>query len=172
METSEGFPAIARCDARVLVLGSLPGQKSLLENEYYAHPRNAFWPIMNEIFGISGEYAVRCQALCEHKVAVWDVLQASVRPGSLDADIQLATASANDFAAFFNEFSLLELIVFNGKKAEQLFRQFVPANVGSTIRRLGLPSTSPAHAAMSFSQKLRRWQVGFALLRDTRKEQQ
>ena len=172
MERSEGFPPIAGRDARILVLGSLPGRKSLAENEYYAHPRNAFWPIMRELLGIRGEYAARCAALRERRIAVWDVLQASVRPGSLDADIRLETARANDFAAFFDECPMLELIAFNGKKAERLFRQFVPEKLASGTRRVGLPSTSPAYAAMSFAEKLQRWRRALAILEDGKRGRQ
>ncbi|MDH4056614.1 MAG: DNA-deoxyinosine glycosylase, partial [Gammaproteobacteria bacterium] len=87
MEKSVGFPPIANDSARVLVLGSLPSRKSLLDKEYYAHPQNVFWPVMREIFGAAGNYEERCACLLRHEVAVWDVLQASVRPGSMDADI-------------------------------------------------------------------------------------
>ena len=81
MKQSEGFPPVARADARVLVLGSLPGARSIAEQQYYAHPQNAFWPIMRELFRIDGSYASRCSQLLEHRVALWDVLQSSVRPG-------------------------------------------------------------------------------------------
>ena len=126
MESSEGFPPIVRSDARLLVLGSLPGQKSLAVEQYYGHPQNAFWPIMKDLFGIEGEYVERCAGLIDNKLALWDVLRASVRPGSLDADIQLETAAANDFGLFLNAHANIEKIVFNGKKAEQLFRTLVP----------------------------------------------
>ncbi len=160
MESSEGFPAVARADARVLVLGSLPGQRSLAEQEYYAHPQNAFWPIMNEIFGIDGDYAERCSGLMANKVAMWDVLRASVRPGSLDADIRLETASVNDFSAFLGKYPGIEQVVFNGKKAEQLFHRLVRTDYIQHLRLTGLPSTSPAYAAMPFGGKLNAWKAG------------
>ncbi len=160
MTRSAGFPPIARSDARVLILGSLPGQKSIEEQQYYAHPRNAFWPIMEAIFGISGTYATRSGQLVENSIAVWDVLLASVRPGSLDADIQKETAQSNDFEAFLGHHPQLELIVFNGKKAEQLFTELVPSKFSKQQRLLGLPSTSPAYAAMPYAKKLQKWQAG------------
>ena len=92
MEPSEGFPPVARADARILVLGSLPGQKSLSASEYYAHPQNSFWRIMQELFGVDGHYDQRCVLLGESKLALWDVLRSSVRRGSLDSDIRRESA--------------------------------------------------------------------------------
>ncbi len=159
MTRSEGFSPIARQDARVLILGSLPGQKSIEEQRYYAHPRNAFWPIMGALFGINGSYETRSVQITENSIALWDVLFASVRPGSLDADIQNDTALVNDFEAFLNRHSQVELIVFNGKKAEQLFLKLVPTEITAQQRLLGLPSTSPAYAAMPYAKKLQKWQT-------------
>ena len=156
--TSTGFAPIAAADAVVLILGSLPSAASLAAREYYAHPRNAFWPIMRELAGASGDYATRCERLRARRIAVWDVLRRSVRPGSLDADIKLDTAEANDFAAFFDSHPELRAIAFNGRKAEAMFRRFV---TGDTRQRVPtqhlLPSTSPAYAAMRFDQKLDKW---------------
>lgn len=165
MRKSEGFPPVAREDARVLVLGSLPSQRSLAHQEYYAHPQNAFWPIMHEIFGISGSYAERCAGLTTNNVALWDVLQASVRRGSLDADIRLETAAANDFASFLGRHPDIEQIVFNGRKAEQLFHRLVPADCIRHLKLFGLPSTSPTYAAMPFTGKLSAWKAGLNLVR-------
>ncbi|MBT8082974.1 MAG: DNA-deoxyinosine glycosylase [Gammaproteobacteria bacterium] len=155
---STGFPPVARPDTRILILGSLPGERSIAEHRYYAHPQNAFWRIMQAIFGIDGEYADRCRQLAEHRVALWDVLYSSVRPGSMDADIRLSSAAPNDFGTFFEEHAQIRLIAFNGKKAERLFERFVdPLGVADSIRRVGLPSTSPAYASLSFSGKLVAW---------------
>lgn len=165
MEQSEGFPPIANVSARVLVLGSLPGRKSLLEKEYYAHPQNTFWPVMREIFGAAGSYEDRCACLLRHEVAVWDVLQASVRPGSMDADIQQETAIANDFDTFFEQHSRIQGVAFNGKKAEKLFKDMVKSHRALRLRMLALPSTSPAYAAMPFAGKLARWKSGMIWLR-------
>ena len=165
MEPSEGFPPIVRPDARILILGSLPGQKSLTDQEYYAHPQNAFWPIMMQIFGISGDYDERCARLRDSSLALWDVLRASVRPGSLDADIQRESATANDFRKFLSVNTEIERIAFNGKKAEQLFRTMVPSKHYEHIQLVGLPSTSPAYAAMPFEGKLSLWRAGLEILR-------
>ncbi len=159
MPVSKGFAPVAAADARVLVLGSLPGQRSLAADEYYAHPQNAFWPIMREIYGFGGDYASRCRSLTKHRIALWDVLQASVRPGSMDADIRQATAVANDFKGFMAEYPDIHTILFNGKKSEQMFIKLVPREHYQIQYLAGLPSTSPAFAAMPFRSKLAAWQA-------------
>jgi TDG/mug DNA glycosylase family protein len=163
MEASEGFLPIARQDARVLVLGSLPGQRSLSDQQYYAHPQNAFWPIMREIFNINGDYEERCALLSENRIALWDVLRESIRPGSMDAAIRTDSAIVNDFGVFLGEFASIEQIIFNGKKAEQLFLAKVPKTLWQHLRLTGLPSTSPAYAAMSFAGKLDAWKTGLEI---------
>ncbi len=160
METSTGFPPVAAPGAVALVLGSLPGKTSLAMTEYYAHPRNAFWPIMNEIFGIRGDYHARCSGLKEHRIALWDVLQGSIRPGSLDSDIRMQSAVANDFETFLVSHPCIVRIAFNGQKAEQLFRRMVPKAVYKGLHLVGLPSTSPAYAAMRLPAKLLVWRQG------------
>ena len=119
---------------------------------------------MDDIFGIGGSYIERCAGLTSHKVALWDVLQASVRPGSMDADIRFETATPNDFFDFLRKYPDIELIVFNGKKAEQLFHRLVPTEISQKLDLAGLPSTSPAYAAMSFQGKLGAWKAGLKLL--------
>jgi hypoxanthine-DNA glycosylase len=153
-----GFAPVANPDARILILGSLPSEQSLAAGEYYAHPQNAFWGIMRELTGAKGDYGQRCAAVTEAGIAIWDVLRQSVRPGSMDADIRLDTAQANDFQAFFHEHADLERVLFNGKKAEQMFARFVKTSeLGKKVSFSSLPSTSPAYAAMSFGDKLARW---------------
>jgi hypoxanthine-DNA glycosylase len=155
---SAGFPPIAGSDAKILILGSLPGQRSLELAQYYAHRQNAFWRIMAELFGVEGDYADRCRQLMAHRIAVWDVLASSVRPGSMDADIQLESARANDFAGFLSNHGQIRRICFNGRKAEQMFRKLVaPALAGNLPDLISLPSTSPAYAALSFDNKLEVW---------------
>ena len=163
-ELSEGFSPIAGADARILVLGSLPGQRSIAEQQYYAHPQNVFWPIMRELFGIEGSYADRCEQLLINRIALWDVLQSSLRLGSMDANIRLDSARANDFEEFLAAYSDIRLIAFNGRKAEALFRKFVNGDaIGNSIQQVSLPSTSPAFAAMSFSGKLALWRQAIGL---------
>lgn len=157
-ESSAGFPPIAASDAKILILGSLPGQRSLAATEYYAHRQNAFWGIMSALLGISGDYQSRCRQLSGEGIAVWDVLASSVRPGSMDADIRLDSAQPNDFSGFLAEHAGIERIGFNGRKAEQLFRRLVmPSLEPPQPQLISLPSTSPAYAAMSFNDKLDVW---------------
>ena len=162
--TSHGFAAVATAESRVLILGSLPGQVSLREQQYYAQPRNAFWKIMGEMFGALPElpYTDRLQALSVHRVALWDVCASAHRPGSLDGSIRQATVVPNDFAAFLTSHRHIRLIYFNGSTAANLYRRVVlpglPESLQS-LRRETLPSTSPAFAAMCFEQKLERWSV-------------
>ncbi|TWT85557.1 Uracil DNA glycosylase superfamily protein [Posidoniimonas polymericola] len=163
MTLARSFPPIAALGARVLVLGSMPGAASLAAVEYYAHPRNAFWPIMGELFGAGPElpYEARAARLREHGVAVWDVLRECRRAGSLDASIVVASERANDFPAFLARFDQVERIYFNGQKAEAAFRRHaaprLPDDCLDRLTLTRLPSTSPAHAGMSFAEKLANW---------------
>jgi len=153
---TEGFSAVSNAHAKVLILGSMPGQRSLAEMQYYAHPRNAFWPIMGSLFdaGPDINYAHRLDRLHEHHIALWDVLQFCERPGSLDSAIKAGSAITNNFDQFFSLHPGIQVVFFNGQKASELYRRHVQA---STQRLITLPSTSPANAAMSFTEKLRCW---------------
>ena len=153
---TEGFSAVSNTHAKVLILGSMPGQRSLAEMQYYAHPRNAFWPIMGSLFNAVPEisYAHRLDRLREHHIALWDVLQFCERPGSLDSAIKADSAIVNNFDRFFSCHPEIQTVFFNGKKAAEIYRRHMPA---TTQRLITLPSTSPANAAMSFAEKLRCW---------------
>lgn len=160
MSSAEGFPPIAGPGARILILGSMPGGVSLEKQQYYAHPRNAFWPIMGALLGAGPElpYEERCRVLVDNGVAVWDVLQRCWRPGSLDASIRPDSEVANDFATFFAQYPDVETVCFNGGKAAQAFRRHVLPLPDDCCPQLhALPSTSPAHAAMTREEKQQRW---------------
>ncbi len=157
-----GFAPIAGNGARSLVLGSLPSQLSLQKQQYYGNPQNKFWPMMGVLFAAGPElvYGARADRLIECGVAVWDVLYSSVRPGSMDSAIDQSTAVANDFATFFAQQPDIRLVCFNGRKAAQLFARLVANSLDATcdsLRYKTLPSTSPAHASMSFEEKLEQW---------------
>ena len=159
-----GFEPIASIDATTLILGSLPSQLSLQSGEYFGNPNNVFWKIMGELIdaGPENSYDVRVQRMIAARLAVWDVLRSAVRPGSLDANIDGETAKANDFSRFLREHSQIELVCFNGQKAAALFERLVIRKGNSWNDRLSLvtlPSTSPAHAAMNFAEKLRQWSI-------------
>ncbi len=156
------FPPIASRDATTLILGSLPGRKSLEMQQYYAHPQNAFWKLMGAIFdaGAALPYARRVRMLTVHRIALWDVLAAAERPGSLDSSIVHASATVNDFDSFFGSHPRIRRVFFNGRKAEEMYRRFALPKLGASfpqIRYETLPSTSPAHAGMTFASKLERW---------------
>lgn len=157
----QGFAPIATPHARVLVLGSMPGVASLRAGQYYGHPRNAFWPIMAQLFDFDAlaPYPQRVAALRRHGIAVWDVLAACVRPGSLDSDIDPGSIRVNDFDHFLRGQPELRRICFNGATAHAVFRrQVLPAlAVAPTFDLVQLPSTSPAHAGMPFVDKCRIW---------------
>ena len=113
---------------------------------------------MNDVFAIQGEYEQRCAQLMDAKIALWDVLAESVRPGSLDSDIRTSTSQANDFKTFFDEHRQIECVLFNGQKAAQLFGKFVEPCWPETVLSFDvLPSTSPAYASMSLSEKTSVW---------------
>jgi len=155
---SSGLPPIARHDARLLILGSLPGRRSIDAAEYYAHPRNAFWMIMRALYGIRGDYASRCEALRQSGIALWDVLAASVRPGSLDSSIVRKGAQINDFTRFLKGHPAIDRIAFNGRASETLFRRLVLGSLDAgRYELIALPSTSPAHAAMRPDTKCAVW---------------
>lgn len=158
----KGFPPIADTHARILILGSLPGQVSLQRQQYYAHPHNVFWKIMGHLFGAGPKlpYAERAQRLLANGISLWDVCAAAQRPGSLDTAIVHASVVQNDFAAFIESHPNIFLIGFNGGKAADLYRRLVLPGLPAALRAIHtvtLPSTSPAHAAMTFEDKLARW---------------
>jgi hypoxanthine-DNA glycosylase len=160
----ESFPFIATPACHTLILGSMPGVVSLAHQQYYAHPRNTFWPIASELLGIDGDsdYALRTQMLATAGFGLWDVLQACIRPGSLDASIDTASIVPNDIAAFIAKHPALRRICFNGATAARLFRRHVQPGLApqaQPIEYLALPSTSPAHAAMRHAEKLRLWRA-------------
>lgn len=164
MITAFGFAAISRADARVLILGTLPGAVSWESSEYYAQKNNAFWAIMESVIGapVASPYAERICRLTEKGIALWDVCGAANRAGSLDSEIAVPTIVLNDFATFFASHCHIQLLAFNGRKAAALYQDLVFPTLSSStqrIRREVLPSTSPAHANIPFERKLGQWRA-------------
>jgi TDG/mug DNA glycosylase family protein len=149
------FEPVAPPGARMLILGSMPSVESLNQGFYYAHPRNAFWHILADVYGeplpvdIPGKVAL----LTRHDIALWDVLQSCERQGSLDSAIRQPTP--NDFRSLFLRCSGIRQIRFNGGTAERLFMKWGrPFTEGRDCRRV--PSTSPAYT-ISYERKLAQW---------------
>jgi hypoxanthine-DNA glycosylase len=156
-----GMPAVIGAKPRVLVLGSMPGAQSLAHRQYYAHPRNHFWRIIEDVFRIPRElrYAQRTARLRQQGVALWDVVGECSRHGSLDAHIARDSLKLNDICGLLAAHPSCQRIIFNGVFAEQVFRKRILGAAatwhGLILQRL--PSTSPANAGSRYEQKLAAW---------------
>lgn len=158
------FPPILGERPRLLILGSMPGEASLRLGQYYGHGRNAFWPILCDLLSVprDSNYATRIAALKTHRIALWDVIAACERSGSLDANIRPDSIRVNDFGALFDTQPEIGCIAFNGGTAEREYRRRVlprldPVHRG--IEQVRLPSTSPAHAGLAIDAKRAAWQI-------------
>lgn len=161
-EIDNGFVPLVSGEPKLLILGTLPSQRSLSSQQYYGHPQNAFWWIMAQVFGFSSQasYAQRTEFLCQEGIAVWDVIERCARPGSIDANIDQSTLVANNFPFFFRQHPSIEKICFNGQAAGKLFAKHVEE--ATVLKTQVLPSTSPAHARLSRQQKLGLWRDAMA----------
>jgi TDG/mug DNA glycosylase family protein len=161
MTTAESFEPVMGVNPQVLILGSMPGVASLQAQQYYAHPRNALWPILGALFEIewASDYASRIEQFRTLPLGLWDVLRSCTRPGSLDASIVRRSEQANAIGALLSQQASIRLIAFNGQAAQQLFRRHVAKTLTHAHQPdlVCLPSTSPAHAARTFEQKLEAW---------------
>jgi len=156
------FLPVADGAAKTLVLGSMPGRASLAAGQYYAHPRNHFWPIMGELFGAAPDiaYEERLNILKFNGIALWDVLASCTRESSLDAGIAKDSEIINDFELFFAKHPQITAVFFNGRKAELTFLKRVkPLLESRTVACHLLPSTSPAYATISYERKLEAWRI-------------
>ena len=169
MKSIVGFPPIVNKKAKVLILGSMPSEVSLQKQQYYGHDRNAFWPIMMELFSgqADADYQQRQQLLVAQQTAVWDVLQSCHRQGSLDVNIKMASVKVNDFRTFFIKHSALRNVFFNGAMAEKVYNKYVRPGLGTDFAYLHyhrLPSTSPAYASMTLAEKTNAWRMILGIL--------
>ena len=148
---------MVRKDARILILGSMPGGESLRRQQYYAHPRNAFWRIMADLLGeaLPETVADKKRLLLSHGVALWDVLASCERQGSLDSAIR--AAEPNDIPALLAACPGIRKICLNGGTAARLFEKHFGRDLVG-VARLRLPSTSPAYT-LDYAQKLAAWRV-------------
>lgn len=163
MTEVHSFPPVAAANATRLILGSMPGVASLTAGRYYAHPRNSFWPLIEAVLRLPAglDYAARCEALIQHRIALWDVLQRCERPGSLDAAIAPQTMVANDFAGFLQQHPQIKTVYFNGQGAAAMWKRLVVPVLPATLKLATclLPSSSPAHAGMPLAEKQKRWHI-------------
>ncbi|MBA3986782.1 MAG: DNA-deoxyinosine glycosylase [Flavobacteriales bacterium] len=157
------FSPIASASARVLILGTMPGLRSLELQQYYAHPQNVFWKIFSGLLKhpYSLDYSERKKMLLQNEIAVWDVLQYCERIGSLDSAIKKEIA--NDISSFLKMHPHITHIFFNGQKAATYFKRYICTH--KEYIQITLPSTSPANARLPFATKLDAWnQIGEYLL--------
>ncbi|MGR9106697.1 MAG: DNA-deoxyinosine glycosylase [Gammaproteobacteria bacterium] len=160
---ARSFPPLFEPGSRILILGSMPGRASLEAREYYAHPQNAFWPIIETLFKVSSplNYRGRISLLARHRIALWDVLGTCVRNGSLDSSIKPASIVTNNFEELFQAAPNIQAVFFNGSTAQREYTKRVVPDLPDQYAGLPsyrLPSTSPAMAAMTRKQKLGHWQ--------------
>jgi hypoxanthine-DNA glycosylase len=151
------FPPIVGADPRVLVLGTLPGEESLRRVEYYAHPRNLFWPIVFALFDETpaADYAARLAFVAARRIALWDVCAMAERRASLDSEIKRETP--NPLHDLLDAHPGIVAVGFNGGGARRLYDHHFTRRPG--LQYLPMPSTSPAHASLGFAEKLARWQI-------------
>jgi double-stranded uracil-DNA glycosylase len=149
------FPPVVDARSRVLVLGTLPGEESLRRQQYYAHPRNLFWPIIFALFDATplADYAERLAFVAAHRIAMWDVCELGEREKSADTAIRLERPNAID--RLLDEHPLIRAVAFNGTTARRLYDRHFPRR--PELAYLALPSTSPAHATIGFAGKLEQW---------------
>ena len=162
----KSFKPIINNKTKVLILGSMPSEKSLEANQYYAFKHNKFWKIMHKLIGVDEEqtYALRCEKLLQSGIGLWDVISTCERKGSLDSAIVMP--KPNDFKTLLQKYNSLQAICFNGQKAHTIFaRNFISKRSLNYLPELEkialhkLPSTSPAHASLKFEGKLKCWQI-------------
>jgi hypoxanthine-DNA glycosylase len=145
------FEPIIFTDSKVLILGSFPSLKSFEEGFYYAHSRNQFWPILGKVFGEDVSTIEQRTALCKkHHLALWDSAKSLKRDSGNSSDTNLKEIEVNDFSQLLKDYPSIDTIMFTGKKAEAIFNNVYK---DLPIKKLLLPSPSPAYAAMSFEQK-------------------
>ncbi|WP_027795554.1 DNA-deoxyinosine glycosylase [Paraburkholderia acidipaludis] len=158
MTFKRSFPPVVDDETRVLILGSLPGEASLAQQQYYAHKQNRFWHLIGDVIGEdlrAMEYPQRLEALLAHRIGLWDVIAEARREGSLDSRIR--DHAANDVAALVTLLPNLAAVAFNGGTAARL-GMLALADSGRPLDFVRLPSSSPAYAAVPYAEKLHAWE--------------
>lgn len=154
MNRISSFPPVISKDSNILILGSVPGIKSLEMQEYYAHPQNKFWRILFELFNedYTTDYAEKIDLLKKNKIAVWDVIDSCERKGSLDNEIK--NENHHNILQLLDDFPSIKVIFCNGQKSFKTLGKILPDD--PKIPVFVLPSTSPAYT-ISYQQKLKDW---------------
>lgn len=155
MNMKQSFLPLETDDAEVLILGSIPGDRSIELQQYYGHPQNRFWRVMAAVTAseLSIDYDAKMAMLTANGIAIWDVAHRADRVGSLDSAIR--NEEPNDIATFIVTHPHLKTIAFNGKKAEQLYNRYFERF--AHLKYLSLPSTSPANAACRIDALIEKW---------------
>ncbi|WP_107924044.1 DNA-deoxyinosine glycosylase [Lysinibacillus parviboronicapiens] len=160
-ELKNVLPPVIDPSTKVLIVGSMPGKQSLEKQQYYGNPRNHFWPIIGEILGVEipENYTERLQLLQENHIGLWDTIESCEREGSLDAAIR--NEKPNNFNTLFERYPDIQLVLFNGSKAFQVFKKHIGFEILTDKKYLKMPSTSPIPGKniKSFEEKLTDWRV-------------
>jgi hypoxanthine-DNA glycosylase len=158
MNNCKSFAPSIDNNSKVLILGSMPGVKSLEEQQYYAHPQNRFWKVMGHILGEPKlhefDYGTKLKTLLKNNIALWDTIKSCRREGSLDSDIQNETP--NDIRKLLKTYPNIETICLNGNKSYTAFKKYCP-DLLEKYTCLKMPSTSPANARYSLDILMREW---------------
>lgn len=149
------FPPIVNSNSQVLLLGTMPGDRSLSLQQYYGHAGNHFWKLIYNLFGepLETDYAARKLFLLNHQIALWDVLESCTCEGSLDSNIK--NEVVNDFGTFYLQYPQIKHVFFDSRKAEEFYLRHVKKSPDKIYHLL--PSPSGANASKSFEQKLDAW---------------
>lgn len=156
MNRISSFPPLISEDSKVLILGSVPGIKSLEMQEYYAHPQNKFWRILFELFDeeFTTDYCGKIKLLKKYKIGVWDVIDSCERKGSLDTEIK--NENHHNILKLLEDFPSIKVIFCNGQKSFKTLNKILPNDLEIPI--FVLPSTSPAYT-IPYGKKLQEWSV-------------
>lgn len=167
----QGFKPVIDQHSHILILGSMPSEESLRRQEYYANPRNQFWQIIEILFSPENRedefeqsdyargdisYAQKLEFILSNQLALWDVIAACEREGSLDSNIR--SPEPNEFAELFTQYPNLRFVAFNGQKAFDIYRRKVGLDLKEGVIYQPLPSTSPANT-MSLERKVDEWKI-------------
>ncbi len=160
MNNCESFLPCANSASEILILGSMPGVKSLEKQQYYAHPQNRFWKVMAWVCGVSdltkSNYCEKLKTLLENNIALWDVVKSCKRKGSLDSDI--SNEIPNDIRTFLKKYPKIKTIYLNGGKSYSLFKKYFP-DLLEKYDCFKLPSTSPANARYNLENLIKEWNL-------------